>query len=145
MTMAFAESGGKSMDDYLLDPIEMQALNVLPMPVVVVGEGHGILYANTAAEDFFQSSAVVLKRQRIDDLIAFGSPVLALVEEVQRRGSSVSEYRLDLGSPRLDEATREKLVDGITAETRGRDVLELEAMRDDGLIAVQRALKGRRF
>lgn len=101
MTMAFAESGGKSMDDYLLDPIEMQALNVLPMPVVVVGEGHGILYANTAAEDFFQSSAVVLKRQRIDDLIAFGSPVLALVEEVQRRGSSVSEYRLDLGSPRL--------------------------------------------
>ena len=101
MTMAFAESGGKSMNEYLLDPIEMQALNVLPMPVVVVGEGHGILYANTAAEDFFQSSAVVLKRQRIEDLIAFGSPVLALVEEVQRRGSSVSEYRLDLGSPRL--------------------------------------------
>ncbi|WP_103717086.1 two-component system sensor histidine kinase NtrB [Bosea psychrotolerans] len=79
----------------------MQALNVLPMPVVVIGEGHGVLYANTAAEDFFQSSAVVLKRQRIDDLIAFGSPVLALVEEVQRRGASVSEYRLDLGSPRL--------------------------------------------
>jgi two-component system nitrogen regulation sensor histidine kinase GlnL len=71
------------------------------MPVLVVGESHRILYANTAAEDFFQSSAVVLKRQRIDDLIAFGSPVLALIEEVQRRGSSVSEYRLDLGSPRL--------------------------------------------
>jgi two-component system nitrogen regulation sensor histidine kinase GlnL len=101
MTMAFAESGGKGRDGYLLDPIEMQALNVLPMPVVVIGERNGILYANTAAEDFFQSSAVVLKRQRLDDLIAFGSPVLALVEEVQRRGSSVSEYRLDLGSPRL--------------------------------------------
>jgi two-component system nitrogen regulation sensor histidine kinase GlnL len=101
MTMAFADGSGKSRDDYLLDPIEMQALNVLPMPVLVVGEEHGILYANTAAEDFFQSSAVVLKRQRIDDIIAFGSPVLALVEEVQRRGASVSEYRLDLGSPRL--------------------------------------------
>lgn len=101
MTMAFAESGGKGRDEFLLDPIEVQALNVLPMPVVVVGDGHGILYVNTAAEDFFQSSAVVLKRQRIDDLIAFGSPVLALVEEVQRRGASVSEYRLDLGSQRL--------------------------------------------
>jgi two-component system nitrogen regulation sensor histidine kinase GlnL len=101
MTMAFADGSGKGMDDYLLDPIEMQALNVLPMPVLVVGEEHGILYANTAAEDFFQSSAVVLKRQRIDDIIAFGSPVLALVEDVQRRGASVSEYRLDLGSPRL--------------------------------------------
>ncbi|KRE06012.1 PAS domain-containing sensor histidine kinase [Bosea sp. Root381] len=99
--MAFADSGAMGGNEFLLDPIEMQALNVLPMPVVVVGEGHSILYANTAAEGFFQASAVVLKRQRIDDLIAFGSPVLALVEEVQRRGASVSEYRLDLGSPRL--------------------------------------------
>lgn len=108
MTMAFAESGGKGRDDFLLDPIEMQALNVLPMPVLVIGERNGILYANTSAEDFFQSSAVVLKRQRLDDLIAFGSPVLALVEEVQRRAASVSEYRLDLGSPRLGA---ERIVD----------------------------------
>lgn len=101
MTMALADRGGKGRDEFLLDPIEMQALNVLPMPVMVIGEGNGVVYANTAAEDFFQSSAVVLKRQRIDDLLAFGSPVLALVEEVQRRGASVSEYRLDFGSPRL--------------------------------------------
>jgi two-component system nitrogen regulation sensor histidine kinase GlnL len=101
MAMAFVEGGGPAREEFLLDPIEVQALNVLPMPVVVVGENRHVLYANTAAEDFFQSSAVVLKRQRIEDLIAFGSPVLALVDEVQRRGASVSEYRLDLGSPRL--------------------------------------------
>jgi two-component system nitrogen regulation sensor histidine kinase GlnL len=100
MAMALFD-GGNGSEDFLIDLIEAQALNVLPMPVLVVGESHRVLYANTAAEDFFQSSAVVLKRQRIDDLIAFGSPVLALIEEVQRRGSSVSEYRLDLGSPRL--------------------------------------------
>ncbi|MEN5081842.1 ATP-binding protein [Bosea sp. TWI1241] len=85
----------------LLDAIEIQTLNVLPMPVLVIGERQGVLYANTAAEDFFQASAVVLKRQTLDDLVAFGSPVLSLVEEVQRRGASVSEYRLELGSPRL--------------------------------------------
>lgn len=101
MTMAFFDGADETRGGLMLDPIELQALHVLPMPVVVVGEGHGVLYANSAAEDFFQSSAVVLKRQRLDDLIAFGSPVLALVEEVQRRGASVSEYRLDLGSPRL--------------------------------------------
>lgn len=100
MAMAFLD-GGTGSEDFLIDLIEAQALNVLPMPVLVVGESHRILYANTAAEDFFQSSTVVLKRQRIDDHIAFGSPVLALIEEVQRRGASVSEYRLDLGSPRL--------------------------------------------
>lgn len=101
MAMAFIDAGGASGEDFLLDSLEIQALNVLPMPVLVIGEMHGVLYANTAAEDFFQSSAVVLKRQRIDDLIAFGSPVLALIDEVRRRGASVSEYRLDLGSPRL--------------------------------------------
>ncbi len=101
MAMALIDSAGERRDDYALDPIEIQALTVLPMPVIVIGEDHFILYANTAAEDFFQSSAVVLKRQRLQDLIAFGSPVLALIEEVQRRGSSVSQYRLDLGSPRL--------------------------------------------
>ncbi|WP_367187189.1 PAS domain-containing protein, partial [uncultured Bosea sp.] len=101
MTAMFADKGLGSRSTYLLDPIEVQALTVLPMPVLVIGEGHAVLYANTAAEDFFQSSAALLKRQRIDDLVAFGSPVLGLIEEVQRRGASVSEYRLDLGTPRL--------------------------------------------
>ena len=99
MTALFADKGLEKA--YLLDTIEVQALNVLPMPVLVIGDGHVVAYANTAAEDFFQSSAAVLKRQRIDDLVAFGSPVLGLIEEVQRRGASVSEYRLDFGSPRL--------------------------------------------
>ncbi|MGO4404761.1 nitrogen regulation protein NR(II) [Bosea sp. RAF48] len=101
MTAMFADKGLASGRTYLLDAIEVQTLNVLPMPVLVIGEGHVVIYANTAAEDFFQSSAAVLKRQRIDDLVAFGSPILGLIEEVQRRGASVSEYRLDFGSPRL--------------------------------------------
>ena len=101
MTMAIFGESRETPGGALFDSLEIQALNVLPMPVIVVGEEHAVLYANTAAEDFFQASAVVLKRQRLQDLIAFGSPVLALVDEVQRRGAGVSEYRLELGSPRL--------------------------------------------
>ena len=108
MTVMFAETGAQGRASYLLDPIEMQALNVLPMPVLVIGEGHAVIYANMAAENFFQSSVALLRRQRLDDLIAFGSPVLALVEEVHRRGASGSEYRLDLGCPRLGN---ERIVD----------------------------------
>ncbi len=115
MTMAFADGSASGGDDYVFDLIEMQALNVLPVPVVVVGEDNAILYVNTAAEDFFQSGAVVLKRQRIEDLLPFGSPVLALVEEVRRRGASVSEYRLDLGSPRLGS---ERVVDVFASPLR---------------------------
>jgi two-component system nitrogen regulation sensor histidine kinase GlnL len=42
-----------------------------------------------------------MQRRRLSDIVPFGSPVLALVDEVRRRAANVSEYRVDLGSPRL--------------------------------------------
>ena len=59
-------------------------------------------------------------------------------------GPSQERRWQDLGSPRLDAETREKLVAGITAEAAGRDIPTLEAARDAGLIAAQAALRGRR-
>jgi carnitine 3-dehydrogenase len=50
----------------------------------------------------------------------------------------------DLGQPRLDAPTQAKLVEGIAAESRGRSIAEIEAIRDGGLIAAQQVLKGRR-
>ncbi len=115
--MTLVEKRIREQARYMLDPLELQALNVLPMPLLVVGDEHAILYANMAAEDFFQSSVALLKRQSLDDLIPFGSPVLALVEEVNRRGASVSEYRLDLGSPRLGV---ERIVDVFASPLPGQ-------------------------
>ncbi|CAM5767852.1 ATP-binding protein [Bosea minatitlanensis] len=110
--MTIVEKRIRSRDGEWLDPIETQALGVLPIPVLVIGEEQAILYANIAAEDFLQSSAALLKRQRLDELLPFGSPVLGLVEEVNRRGASVSEYKLDLGLPRLGT---ERVVDVFAA------------------------------
>ncbi|WP_113221021.1 3-hydroxyacyl-CoA dehydrogenase NAD-binding domain-containing protein [Agrobacterium sp. fls2-241-TYG-188a] len=59
-------------------------------------------------------------------------------------GPSQEKRWKDLGTPTLDEATRGKLVEGIEQEARGRDVAQLEAIRDDALIAAQRVLHGRR-
>lgn len=59
-------------------------------------------------------------------------------------GPSQEKRWADLGTPSLDTNTREKLVQGIGQEARGRDIAQLEAIRDEGLIAVQRALNGRR-
>jgi 3-hydroxyacyl-CoA dehydrogenase len=59
-------------------------------------------------------------------------------------GPSQERRWQDLGNPQLDAPTQEKLVDGITAEARGRSIAELEATRDSALIAVQRVLQGRR-
>jgi two-component system, NtrC family, nitrogen regulation sensor histidine kinase GlnL len=76
-------------------------VNALPLPVLTIGAGGEILHANAAAENFFASSLRVLQRQRLADLMPFGSPVVALVDEVRQRGASVSEYRVDVGSPRI--------------------------------------------
>ncbi len=60
-------------------------------------------------------------------------------------GPSQEKRWQDLGSPRLDMATQQKLVDGIELEARGRSIADLEVQRDEALISIQRALKGKRL
>lgn len=75
-------------------------LNALPFPVVLVsGEGR-VADANVAAEAFFEVSLPLLRRHLLRDLVPFGSPLLALVDQVRTRGGAVNEYRVDLGTPR---------------------------------------------
>jgi two-component system nitrogen regulation sensor histidine kinase GlnL len=83
-------------------------MNALPLPVLTIGAEGQILQANSASEAFFDASSRVLQRHKLKDFVPFGSPVLTLVEEVRRRGSSVSEYRIDIGSPRIGA---ERIVD----------------------------------
>jgi two-component system, NtrC family, nitrogen regulation sensor histidine kinase GlnL len=83
-------------------------LDALPHPLLVIGRAQTIEYANTAAEDFFQMSAGVLCRHSLTDIVAFGSPLIALLEQVQRNGTTVNEYGVELGSFRFDAP---KLVD----------------------------------
>ncbi|MBK5958289.1 two-component sensor histidine kinase [Rhodoplanes elegans] len=76
-------------------------LNSLPHSVVVVGPDGEIADANTAAEHFFDMSAPFLRRYKLRDLVPFGSPVLALIEQVRVRGAAVNEYKVDLATPRM--------------------------------------------
>src|SRR5436190_8506906 len=75
-------------------------LNALPLPVVTVAPDGKIADANVAAESFFEASALLLRRQMLRDLVPFGSPLLALVEQVRHRGAAVNEYKVDLSTPR---------------------------------------------
>jgi two-component system nitrogen regulation sensor histidine kinase GlnL len=75
-------------------------LNALPFPVILIsGEGR-VADANAAAEGFFEVSLPLLRRHLLRDLVPFGSPLLALVDQVRSRGGAVNEYRVDLGTPR---------------------------------------------
>jgi two-component system nitrogen regulation sensor histidine kinase GlnL len=75
-------------------------LNALPHPILMVGPDGKIVEANVAAESFFEVSMLLLRRHVLRDLVPFGSPLLALVEQVRNRGSAVNEYRVDLSTPR---------------------------------------------
>ena len=92
-------------------------INALPLPVLTVSADGSILHANIAAESFLDVSLRVMQRQKLADMVPFGSPVLGLIEEVRRRGASVSEYRVDLGGPRLGS---ERIVD-VFATPLGED------------------------
>ena len=75
-------------------------LDALPHPVLMVAPDGGIANANAAAEAFFDASLPLLRRHMLRELVPFGSPLLALVDQVRARGAAVNEYKVDLGTPR---------------------------------------------
>ena len=94
------------MTDVILDPTKMPlgtagaVLNALPLPVIMVAADGKIADANVAAETFFEVSAALLRRYALIDLVPFGSPLLALIDQVRTRGAAVNEYKVDLSTPR---------------------------------------------
>ena len=83
-------------------------LAALPHPILVLGDNNSVVYVNASAESFLSTSAAVLKRARLDDVIAFGCPLLSLLEQVRMTASTVNEYGIELASPKFAVA---KLID----------------------------------
>jgi len=81
---------------------EKSILNSLQQPVLVCQEKNQIIWANYAAESFFGVSRQLLERHRLDDIFAFGSPVLQMVKTVNSRQAAMSEYRVISSAIRSD-------------------------------------------
>ena len=86
-------------------------LQALPQPVIVLGQDRAIVFVNYAAETFFGASLGVLSRQRLDDLIAFGSPIVGLAQAVAERHAPMAEYRVRVGSVRFGDTEDDRTVD----------------------------------
>ena len=80
-------------------------LSAVPHALVGVDSNNSILFANPAAEQFFDLSASLLKRQSFENLLPINSPVLALVEHARKRGVAASEYGIEVVVPRLGART----------------------------------------
>jgi two-component system nitrogen regulation sensor histidine kinase GlnL len=83
-------------------PVEHDLLlTALPHPILVLAEDNRIVYANSSAEAFLSTGIALLKRVRLDEVVAFGCPLTALVEQVRRSGSTVNEYGVEITTPKF--------------------------------------------
>ena len=76
-------------------------VGALPHPILVLAADERVIYANVAAETFFQSSQAVLKRQQIGAIVSDDCPLIALARQVARTGSTVNEYGVLISTPKI--------------------------------------------
>lgn len=69
---------------------------------IIVAEADGaIVYANAAAEEFFATGLSQMRQVGLDQLLPADSPVFSLIRNVAAGGNRVSEYEVELDTPRI--------------------------------------------
>ncbi|MDG1690592.1 MAG: histidine kinase dimerization/phospho-acceptor domain-containing protein [Alphaproteobacteria bacterium] len=124
---------------------EKQILDSLPQPVLAIGANRFVTYANFAAQEFFGVGLSVLRRQHVERVMPFGSPVVGLIERCLDHRVSFNEYGIDLGAPSATGASGGSGAIGLSGATGDRMVdlhvspSDIQAQEDDwqALVVVQ--------
>ncbi|MDH3336168.1 MAG: ATP-binding protein [Rhodospirillaceae bacterium] len=77
----------------------VQIINALGAAIIVVGKNHEIMFANSAAEQFFAKSKAVLQDASLDRLLPNDSPVFQLINQVRSGMREVTEHGIILDAP----------------------------------------------
>ena len=97
----------------------------VPHPILCIEGAGDVSYANPAAEQFFDTSAALLKRQAFGRFLVPDSQLLQLVEQAQQRGIPASVYGISLLLPRLGERIVDATITPV-AEVRDRVLVLLQ-------------------
>jgi two-component system nitrogen regulation sensor histidine kinase GlnL len=76
-------------------------LNALPNPLLLIDADNHIAEVNLAAENFFEASASHLRRTTLREHMPADSTLISLVDQVRRKGGSMSEEGITLAGPRF--------------------------------------------
>jgi two-component system nitrogen regulation sensor histidine kinase GlnL len=101
-------------------------LAALPHPILAIAEDDRVIYANPAAEGFFSASLAMLRRQALRDLVGFGCPLIALVEQVRRSDATLNEYGVEIALPRTEGARLVDVYAGPLTDQPGITVVMLQ-------------------
>ena len=85
-------------------PIDSLAvLGAMPVPVVLLDSTDAFRYANQAAEQFFGLSMLQLGQIELSALLPGDNPLFAIIAQVRATETTISDYDLNLESPRLQK------------------------------------------
>lgn len=101
-------------------------LEALPNAVFTVARDGTVEDANAAAEAFFEIGKPLLVGQSLDRLLPFGSPLLALIEQVRERGAPINEYKVDFCRPGQDADRRVDVHCAPLADSDGQTLVMLQ-------------------
>ncbi|HWU26410.1 MAG TPA: ATP-binding protein [Rhizomicrobium sp.] len=96
------------------------------MPVLLVGLDNTILYVNPAAEQFFDMGAGLLVRQRLQNVVPFGTPLMQIMAQARERGGTIGERDVDLTTPRHGE----RMADVTVTPLAGSDGVALVTLQE---------------
>lgn len=114
-------AGTRSDDLSLSGDRANQALNALPLPLLIVNQQGKVTAANMAAEVFFEMGSNQLLKHTLAELCGQSSPLTSLLDDVQVRRANVNEYRVEIGLPRSGS---ERIVD-LHAAPFGKNAQEI--------------------
>jgi two-component system nitrogen regulation sensor histidine kinase GlnL len=100
-------------------------LDSVPNPMFVVDGENAVVYANSAAENFFQTSSKSLARKGVAAIIPATSPVLSLLEDVRKSGATINEHEVVIGTPRSGGERVSDLQIAPVSEHRGFILLQV--------------------
>lgn len=101
-------------------------LQSLPSPVLVISADDRIVAANAAAEEFFSVSQSMLKRMGLEDMVPFASPLYTAAARLRATGTTLSEYGVNLGTPRTGGARSVDIQAGVIPENPGCIILVIQ-------------------
>lgn len=89
----------QSRDQPVIDPTTIP--NALPFPLLIVDGDHVVRFVNVEAQQFFDAGESAMIDHPLSCLLPGDSPVFQLIDMVLARGASLSDYGVDLESPRI--------------------------------------------
>ncbi|MBB4284710.1 two-component system sensor histidine kinase NtrB [Roseospira goensis] len=90
--------GGRPTSEPTLDPVSI--LNAIASAVLVLDDADRVVFLNAAGEQLFESSLAHLKGTPLDDLVPRDSQTFSLISQARRNSSAVSEYEVEIDTPR---------------------------------------------